>query len=244
MKKFALLIAILMSCLLITASQAAKLDPEIESLLNKIKANQSQVKDIQADIFNVVKGNNKKIEQKGHMWVKGEDYSKMEVLEPVKQITITNKDKACLIDPATGRKLVQDLKKIREKTGDETVGKSSGLAAALDAFDFKKLSSGGGLFGGGDIIIEGTPKKKGSLMGKVNYYIDKGRSLPVKIEIFDDKNNLLSKATISYEKIKDIWVISKTMSEIKMPKGKMEVEMIFSNIKVNEGIPDKEFKIE
>lgn len=37
--------------------------------------------------------------------------------------------------------------------------------------------------------------------------------------------------------------IEKNISNVNTPMGKMEVEMGFENIKVNEGIQDKEFNI-
>jgi len=223
---------------------AATLDPEIQNILSKIKDNQALVKDFQADISTVIKSSKKSMEQKGHIWVKGENNSKIESYEPVKQTTITNKDKILMLDPTTGQKMVQDLKQLRAKSGDQSLGKSpTNQAAAMEYFNLKKKAINSSFFGGKEIVLEGTPKAKGKFFGTVNFYIDAQRYLPTKIEIIDHDGNKLSTAKIDYQNIKNAWVISKSKSEINVPSGKMEIEMKFSNIKVNEGISDKEFKI-
>ena len=51
-------------------------------------------------------------------------------------------------------------------------------------------------------------------------------------------------SNIDYLKIKNIWVIKKSSSEVKLPMGSMKAEMRYDNIKLNEGIADSVFKIE
>ena len=61
---------------------------------------------------------------------------------------------------------------------------------------------------------------------------------------FSIHGKLMSQSEINYEKISDIWVPVKNLSNVTTPAGQMKVEMEFSNVKVNKGIGDEEFKIE
>jgi outer membrane lipoprotein-sorting protein len=227
---------------------AAEMDPAIEEVLSRVKANQAKIKDMQADIETIIKstlGEKKRMEQKGHLWIKGESKSKMEITQPLKQITINSGDKMAMINPETGQKFVQDIKKIKDKMGQTELGRTPmDQTKALEYFNLKLKSEGGGFFKKKEIIIEGTPKEPNKFLGKVVFHIDDERHLPVKVEIFNPQGGLVSTSDLEYQKIKDIWVIAKNMSEVKMPNGKMEVEMKFNNVKVNEGIADREFKID
>jgi len=62
--------------------------------------------------------------------------------------------------------------------------------------------------------------------------------------MYGGDGKLLSQSTIEYEKISDVWVPVKNVSNVNTPMGKMNVEMVYKNIKVNEGIKDAIFKIE
>jgi len=228
-------------CLMIGLSAWA-LDPAIEDILAKVSTNQSLIKDMQADITTVIKSEMKgkmESEQKGKIWIKGEDKSKIEMIKPVAQITITSGGKMMAVDPATGQKMVQDLKKLREKTGQPDLGQGSmDKKKMLDYFDLKLRNVSG------NVVIEGKPKKANKFLGRVDFTIDSNRYLPVKIEIYSSEGKLVSATKIEYIKIKNIWVISKSASEIKLPAGKMKAEMRYDNIKLNEGIADSVFKIE
>ncbi|MFA4966670.1 MAG: outer membrane lipoprotein-sorting protein [Candidatus Margulisiibacteriota bacterium] len=230
---------------LVIAYAAWGVDPGVEDVLNKIATNQSLIKDMQADVITVIKAEmkeKKESRQKGKIWVKGDDKSKMEMIEPVKQVTITSGDKMAMIDPATGQKFVQDLKKLREKNGQVDLGQGSKTMDKKKMYDFfnlKLVKSSGK-----QIIIEGNPKKANKFLGKVNFYVDTDRYLPVKIEIYNPTGGVVSTSDIEYAKINNIWVISKSVSEVKLPGGKMKAEMRFENIKVNEGISDSVFKID
>jgi outer membrane lipoprotein-sorting protein len=218
------------------------LDPAIEDILAKVSTNQSLIKDMQADITTVIKSEMKgkmESEQKGKIWIKGEDKSKIEMIKPVAQITITSGGKMMAVDPATGQKMVQDLKKLREKTGQPDLGQGSmDKKKMLEYFDLK-LKNVSGI-----IVIEAKPKKTNKFLGRVDFTIDSNRYLPVKIEIYNPAGNLVSATKIEYIKTKNVWVISKSVSEVKLPMGSMKAEMRYDNIKINEGISDSIFKIE
>jgi len=242
-------ILVLIACLMI-ASAAWGMDPAVEDILNKIGTNQSLIKDMQADVTTVIKAElkeKKESKQEGRIWIKGDDKTKMEMMKPVKQITITSGDMMAMIDPATGQKFVQDLKKTRQKSGQLDMGQGSKTMDKKKMYDFfnlKVATASGGLFGGKQFVIEGSPKKPNKFLGKVNFYIDADRYLPVKIEIFNQQGAVVSTSDIDYQKIKNIWVIAKSVTEVKLPVGKMKAEMKFENIKLNEGISDSVFKID
>ncbi|MBI5701223.1 outer membrane lipoprotein carrier protein LolA [Candidatus Saganbacteria bacterium] len=220
------------------------MDQKIEDLLNKVRANQNKIEDMSADITTVIKSDmkdKKAMEQKGSIMVKGSDASRMEMTSPLNQVTITNKDKMEVLNPATGQKFVQDLKKLKGKLGQSSVGSSPiDQTKVLDYFDLKLEEKG---VISKSYIITGVPKEKNKFMGMMKFYIDGSRNLPVKIEIYNTSDKLVSASDIDYTKVKDIWVISKNTSSIVVPGGKMEIEMRFDNVKVNEGLSDKLFEI-
>ena len=233
-------------CFMIGLSALA-IDLAVEDILAKVSTNQSLIKDMQADITTVIKSEMKgkmESEQKGKIWIKGEDKSKIEMIKPVAQITITSGGKMMAVDPATGQKMVQDLTKLREKTGQPDLGQGSmDKKKMLDYFNLK-LRTVSGIFGVKEYVIEGRPKKANKFLGRVDFTIDSNRYLPVKIEIYSPEGKLVSATKIEYIKIKNIWVISKSASEIKLPAGNLKAEMRYDNIKLNEGIADSVFKIE
>ena len=220
---------------------------KVEDLLTKIREGQSKVKDLQADIVTIIKsdmGGKKEAEQKGHIWIKGEDKSKMEMISPLRQISITSGNKMAVINPETGQKFVQDLEAMRKKTGQMDLGKNvMDQTKALEYFNLS-VKEVGGFFGGvKEYVISGTPKEKNKFLGRIEFTVDAKKYVPTRIDIYNPKNSLVSSSTIEYEKIKDIWVIAKNTSEVKLPSGKMKMEMRFDKIKVNEGLSDKIFEI-
>ncbi len=239
-KRLALVLGLLVLC----AFSATALDPKIEGIISKIKENQMKIKDLSADIVTLIKSDTKdkkSLEQKGSILVKGEDKSRMEMTAPVPQITVTSKDKMMVVNPATGQKFVQDLKKLRKQTGKEDLGQNPlDQTKILDYFDLTVEERG---IISKSYVITGTPKNKNKFMGKVKFYVDEGRYVPTKIEIYNAEGKLISGTDLGYIKIKDIWVVDKNSSWISVPGGKMEVSMRFNNIKINEGVSDKAFEI-
>ena len=117
----------LLICLLIGFCAFA-VDSGVEDILMKVSTNQSMIKDMSADITTVIKSDLKgkmEREQSGKIWIKGEDKTKIEMLKPVKQVTITSGDKMMMQDPQTGQKMVRDLKKMRQETGQPDLGQGS-----------------------------------------------------------------------------------------------------------------------
>lgn len=218
----------------------------MEDLLEKVQTNQSKIKDMYAETTTTVTSSivlpgaedkvPKKMVQKGKMWTKGKDKSKIEMISPMKQITITNDDKMAIINPETGQKMVQDLSKMKGKVNK---GKSEvDLEKAMEHFNLTVKQSKDGQY-----IISGIPKKKSSFLTKMEFYVDPERWVPIKILMYGAQNKLLSKSDIVYEKNSGIWVPIKNVSMVNTPAGKMDVEMVFENIKINKGISDKEFAI-
>lgn len=244
MKKKIMCLLVLLSVLVSVTSAAIK----VEDLLAKIKEGQSKVKDLQADIVTIIRsdmGGKKEAEQKGHIWIKGEDKSKMEMVSPLKQISITSGKKMAVINPETGQKFVQDLEAMRKKTGQMDLGKNvMDQTKALEYFNLS-VKEVGGFFGGiKEYVISGTPKEKNKFLGRIEFTVDAKKFVPTRIDIYNPQGNLVSSSAIDYAQIKDIWVIAKNVSEVKLPSGKMKMEMRFENIRLNEGIPDKEFQID
>lgn len=238
-KRFALALGLLV----LSAFTVSALDQKIESVISKIRENQAKILDMSANITTILKSDakeKKSIQQSGTIKIKGDDMSRMEMTAPVPQITITNKDKLAVINPATGKSFVQDLKKLRAQTGKDNIGKNPlDQTKMLDYFDLTIEEKG---IISKSFIITGVPKDKNNFMGKVKFYVD-GRNVPTKVEIYNTENKLISSSELEYIKIKDIWVMSKNKSWITVPGGKMDVSMSFENIKINEGIADSIFEI-
>jgi len=246
MKKLIVMICLFAMPLFASASLAT---PSLDDVVHNLQANQSKIHDMYAETTTTItssmampgqesKGPQKMV-QKGKMWTKGETKSKIEMLSPMKQVTITNGDKMAIIDSETGQKVVQDLKKMREKSG---LGTSSGgqmnLDKAKEYFDLTLSQKDS------DYVITGVPKKENKFLGKMEFYVDGDKWVPVKIYMYDAKGKLMSQSTIEYQQVGDLYVPAKNISNISTPMGKMAVEMTFENIKVNEGIDDGEFRVE
>jgi len=235
--------------LTLTLSTAFAADLSLDDVINKLQSKQKTIKDMYAETVTTInstmampgqasKGPQQMV-QKGKMWTKGEDKSKIEITSPMKQITITNGDKMAVINVDTGQKMVQDLKKLREKEGG--LGGSSGQMGLEKAKEYFNLSV---RKSGADYVVTGVPKKANKFLGKMEFYVNSDKWVPVKIMMYDPKGKAMSQSEIEYAKVSDNWVPVKNMSKITTPMGKMDVEMEFNNIKVNKGISDGEFKVE
>ncbi|MGB9613144.1 MAG: LolA family protein [Candidatus Margulisiibacteriota bacterium] len=223
-------------------------DLSLKEVVAKIQANQGKIKDMYAETTTTItssmtipgqkdKGPQKMV-QKGKMWTKGKDKSKIEMLSPMRQTTVTNGDKVMMINPDTGQKIVQDLKKLREKSGMPDTSRQMDLEEAMKYFNLSVKREGK------DYVIVGEPKEENKILGKMEFYLDPEEWLPVKILMYDPKGKLMSQSEIQYQKISDAYVPLKNISNITTPMGMMKVEMEFSKVKVNQGISDKEFAIE
>ena len=223
-------------------------DVSLDDLIGKIQGNQKRIKDMYAETTTIITSSMampgaegkgpQKMTQKGKMWTKGEDKSKIEMISPMKQVTITNDDKMAIINSETGQKIVQDLKKLRQQSGMPESSKQMSLEKAKDFFSLSTSKKGD------DYVITGVPKKENKFMSKMEFYVDSGKWVPVKIFMYDAKGKPISQSDIEYQKISDIWIPVKNKSIVNTPAGRMEVEMEFSNVKINKGISDREFVVE
>lgn len=184
------------------------------------------------------------MEQKGKMWTKGEEKSKIEMLSPLRQTTITNGDQMAMLNPETGQKMVQDLKKLKGQGIQGSRDQGMSLEKAKEYFDLsvRKLDA----LKPGDLetyVIVGVPKKENKFLAKMEFYVDAEKWVPVKILMYGPKDKLMSQSEIEYKDLSGVWVPVKNKSVVTTPAGKMEVEMVFENIRVNKGVSDAEFKI-
>ncbi|NQS90154.1 outer membrane lipoprotein carrier protein LolA [Patescibacteria group bacterium] len=216
-------------------------------LLVKIQDNQTKINDMYAETTTTISsqltvtGNQKgaqKIIQEGRMWTKG-DKSKIEMISPTHQITINNGEKIAIISPDTGQKFVQDLS---DKSGSQFGGSSSSQMNLDKAEEYFSLSVTQNA--SGDYVVTGVPRESNKILGKVEFYVDPSLWLPNKILMYSPQGMLISQSEIKYQKISGIWVPLQNISDVNTPAGSMHIEMEFSNVKVNDGIDDSEFKIE
>ncbi|OGC10435.1 hypothetical protein A3D23_07210 [candidate division WOR-1 bacterium RIFCSPHIGHO2_02_FULL_53_26] len=262
---------ILVSSILMLPSFAADLPAEaglsLDDLIAKIQSNQSKIHDMYAETTTTITSNmvmpgqesrgTQKIIQKSKMWTKGQDKSKIEMLSPTRQITIINGDQMATINPETGQKVVQDLKKLRDKSGGLAGGQSGQMTLdKISEFFYlsvRKLDPST-TEGVNTYVVTGVPKKENKFMGKMEFYVDSERWAPVKILMYDPKNRPMSQTEIEYSSVEDksatasegsvIFVPLKNKSVVSSPMGKMEIEVEYTTVKVNGGISDKEFVVE
>lgn len=243
-KKLSLFLVIV----LVLVSPIYSADLSLEDIIGKIQSNQSRIKDMYAETttkitsnFQLTTDNKSKTQtmvQKGKMWTKGSDKSKIEMLSPIKQITITSGDQMAIINPDTGQKMIQDLKKLK---GQVPGGKGQGemdLAKAMEYFNLSVAKKDE------DYIITGVPKEANKFLGKMEFYVDSEKWVPVKILMYGPKDKLMSQSVIEYQEVSGVWVPVKNVSNVNTPAGAMKVEMEFNNVKVNKGISDREFAID
>ncbi|HTY12627.1 MAG TPA: outer-membrane lipoprotein carrier protein LolA [Candidatus Omnitrophota bacterium] len=219
----------------------------LDDLIGKIQDNQNKVQDMYADTVTTINSNfsapgstqsgPKEMVQKGKIWTKGKDKTKVEIDSPMKQVTISNGKMLAMINPATGQKYVQDISKIkgREQLGDQSNGVD--LAKAKQYFDLSVRQDGN------NYVITGKPKQANKFLARIEFYIDGGNWTTSKLLVYGPKDKLMSESKIEYQQVNGAMVPSKTTANIDSPAGKMKVSMQFNNIKVNQGINDNEFKI-
>jgi outer membrane lipoprotein-sorting protein len=221
----------------------AKAGLTLDDIIINIQANQSAIKDMSADtvttITSTMKGA-KTMTQKGKILMKYPDKSRVEMFEPAHQITINNGEKMILINKDTGQRYEQDL----SRGVDNAAQGQFNLEKAKKQFDFSVKRDGD------NYVIIGLPKDGNKLLGKMEMYIDPVLWLTKKVKIFTPQGKLMSQSEIEYSEAPSIarsegvWVMTKTTSNVSMPMGSMKMEMKYENIKVNQGIKDREFEVE
>jgi outer membrane lipoprotein-sorting protein len=244
-KLFILLILTIL--LFSTVSYSATSDITASDLLARMKAQQALITDMQADTKTTITSNlsmpgqtskgPQTMTQTGHIWTKGKDRSKTEITSPMQQTTITNGNIMTIIDPSSGRKITQDMSKL-----PGAGGKSMDPEKALDYFDLSVTESGST-----EYVLSGTPKQANQFLGRMDFFIDGARNVPVRIAMYTPKGALMSLSEMEYEPIvitstETAYVATKVKSIVTMQIGSVNSEMEYENIKVNEGIEDKEFE--
>lgn len=235
---------------IVCGSASLASDITLDDVINNLQANQAKIKDMYAETATTITSNMampgqeargpQKMIQKAKMWTKGQDKSKIEMLSPMRQTTITNGDQMAIINPDNGQKVVQDLKKMREKSGMPGSSGQMSMEKAKEFFDLsvKQVDASVETF-----IITGVPKKANKFLGKMEFYVDGERWVPTKILMYDAKGKSISQSVLEYQEISDVWMPVRNISNITTPMGAMKVEMEFDKTKVNQGIKDSEFKI-
>lgn len=158
------LFSILSLAIMVTVCSA---DITLKELIDKVQSNQTKINDMYAEsttkiVSNLQLGEKGKVQsmtQKGKLWTKGKEKSKMEMTSPNHQVTITNGDKMAIINSDTGQKMVQDLKKMREKSGQPADAGDMTLEKATKYFDMSVKPAGDGQY-----ILTGIPKEKNKFL--------------------------------------------------------------------------------
>lgn len=89
-------------------------------------------------------------------------------------------------------------------------------------------------------VVESAPKESGYMYSKTITWVMKDNYLGLKREFYDDRGRLLKELTLKdYAKISGFW----TLLEVQMEnvQGNHRTTMKFSDVKVNQGIPDSKF---
>ena len=243
---------IIVPLLVIFSAAVFAADISLDSIIQNTRANQQKIHDLYAETTTKITSNlqmgasrgtgPQTMVQQGKMWSKGESKSKVEMLSPTHQTTITNGDKMAIINPETGQKMVQDLKKMREQ-GTVNSGQMS-LEKLKEMFDLSVQSTVDSEQNKPIYIITGVPRKENKFLGKMVFYIDGAKWIATRVQMYDPKGKLLSQTDMEYQQIGGVYVPSKNFSNVTTPMGAMKVEMEYSNIKVNKGISDSEFKVD
>jgi len=229
--------------ILLFASALYAIDLTPAEIVKNIKVNQQKVQDMSAKISTVIKSekDKKSMEQKGLIIVKGKDKSRMEILSPIKQITITNGDSLTIINPETGKKIAYDLKVLRKKSGDPNLGKSPlDQGKLFDDLDLTVEEKG---FFRKQYVLTGTAKKNNPFMGKVKFYVDQDKFVPTKFEVYGAGDKLVTVTELDHKQINDVWIMTKSHSKVDVPSGKIDIEVKLDDVKVNKGIDDSLFSI-
>ncbi|MBU0630776.1 MAG: outer membrane lipoprotein-sorting protein [Candidatus Margulisbacteria bacterium] len=246
------IIALVFTFLLVCPVAFADSTASVDLVVKKVQQNQDRINDMYAETTTLISSNlalpgseknePQKMTQKGKVWTKGKEKSKVEMLSPVKQVTITNGDKMMVVNPETGQKVVQDLKKLREQSGMPGSSQQMDLEKAKQYFDFTVANKG--VPGKAIYVISGTPRKENKFLSRMELYIDGERWIATRIMMYGSKGELVSQSDIDYAMISGVWIPKKNVSFVSTPAGRMDVEMDFDNIKVNRGISDSVFKVE
>jgi outer membrane lipoprotein-sorting protein len=89
-------------------------------------------------------------------------------------------------------------------------------------------------------VVESTPKESGYIYSKTITWVMKDNYLGLKREFFDDRGRLLKVLTLKdYAKISGFWTLLEVQMENVLRNHR--TLMKFSNVKVNQGIPDSKF---
>jgi len=242
---------LLIAATILLAFSARAADLSVDEIISKVQANQDKIQDLYAETTTTMttdlampgqeRSGPQKNVQKARLWAKGADKTKTEVLSPTKQITITNGDRLAVIDPVSGQKTVQDLKK---KSGTLAAGGQMTLEKAKEFFYFSvRQTAAASAEGGAAYIITGVPKQRNQFMGKIEFYVGGKSWLPAKIMIYDPKSKPMTQTELEYSSIDNVYVPLKNRSVVSSPLGKMEVAVEYDAVKINRGISDDEFKI-
>lgn len=245
MKKIGILIVLCLFAVPVLAD-----DLSLEQILDKVQAQQGLVQDMYAETTTSITSNlqlpnskgqtgPQKMVQKSRMWTKGKDKTRVEMLSPTKQTTITNGDLMTIINPETGQTMTQDMSKL----GDKGIGGSGNqggmdLAKAKEYFNLSVKKSGK------NYIVSGVPRQDNKFLTRLDFEIDSERWVPVTVRMYGTKNKLMNESKIEYQYFDKpgVYLPVKNFSRIDTPMGKMEVEMTYDNVKVNSGLKDKLFE--
>jgi outer membrane lipoprotein-sorting protein len=230
-----------------------------QDIIASMKAQQALITDMQADTQTTIVSNismpgtpskgAQTMTQTGHIWQKGTDRSKTEITSPNHQITITNGNMMTIISPDTGQKMTQDLSK-----GLGASGQGIDSTKALDYFDLtvRRLEGSTGevypdqSVGANIYVISGTPKQTNKFLGRMDFFIDTTRNVPVRVAMYDPNGNLMSLSQMEYESVDigstEVYVPQKVTSIVTMQMGSINTEMTYENVKVNQGINDSVFE--
>jgi outer membrane lipoprotein-sorting protein len=240
---------------LASVSLASTSEVTPQDLIARLKAAQAQIADMQADTTTTVTSNiqipgqtskgPQTMVQTGHIWQKGTDKSKTEIDSPTKQITITNGTQMTIISPDTGQKVTQDMSK-----GLGAGAKGLDQTKALDYFNLTVTQSGTD-----EYVLSGSPKTANQFLGRMDFFIDGTRNVPVRIAMYTPQGSLMSLSEMEYTQVEvysaqgggvssgeSVWVPSKIKSVVTMSMGSINSDMDYSNVKVNEGIQDSVFE--
>lgn len=141
-----------------------------------------------------------------------------------------------VIDPDTGEKVVQELK------GQGPGAKGQGEMDLDRAREYFDLSVNWAV-NSRQCVIQGVPKGGNRIIGKIEFHIDAERWVPVRISMYGPADRPMSETEIEYAEISGAWVQKATRSTVNSPIGMMKIETENTNIKVNQGVQDKEFDI-
>jgi outer membrane lipoprotein-sorting protein len=242
--------SILFLALFLIAATACAVDLTIDEIINKVQANQGKIRDMYAETTTTMTSNiampgqegkgPKTMEQKARLWTKGEKLSKIETLTPIHQITVTNGTQMAIINVDTGQKVVQDLAKLNKEAGGMMSGQSGGRVSLDKVREYFTLTM---FEDNGAYVVRGVPKKANPLMGRMEFYIDRDKWVPVKVMLYDTKGKQISRSDIKYQQINSIWVPETNKSDMTTPMGTMKIEMSYDNVKINSGLKDELFTI-